>query len=449
MTGHQELIERAATAIKLGTSMGTRGNHASNIYNIAEELLNALQSLPEREKEAKPSKPGRSVFAPRGRYEPWEVGGEQTPKPEWQGAGLSGGNAIELADDELWEVATLDNAIGIIAKGAETPFCQMVGLSDQQTYDEALARAREIVDAHNAATPSPAVAPVGEIPEDVRKLAERIANEWGRDSEDVTTAQLAERAIMADRAAGATEHDLVLAASQRTRSLTFSALTMDEHIDLVRAIVQFCRASRPTAGVRVPEWRKRDPRDTGYYADTILGHAMVWTHHEAEGRWFWRFSDARSLDAVLDGLPIKGDCATEQDALDAANAFYLRVVGSALDQSPVASEPVAGEAREALLEEARINEEWAARAPDRQTHNYYRALEESQKTAAASPVSTRAEAAAPSLRRDGALEATLWDALSWLDTFSPEDVAAIETRFGLDLQSRALKAKASHTGEGR
>ena len=38
-----------------------------------------------------------------------------------------------------------------------------------------------------------------DIPEDVRKLAREIADAWGNDREDVTTAQLAERAILADR----------------------------------------------------------------------------------------------------------------------------------------------------------------------------------------------------------------------------------------------------------
>lgn len=46
-----------------------------------------------------------------------------------------------------------------------------------------------------------------------------------------------------------------------------------------------------------------------------------------------------------------------------------------------------------------------------------------------SKAEARAEAAEKRLN-------TLWDALSWLDTFSPEDTAAIEAKFKLDIRTR-------------
>lgn len=39
-------------------------------------------------------------------------------------------------------------------------------------------------------------------------------------------------------------------------------------------------------------------------------------------------------------------------------------------------------------------------------------------------------------------EARLWEALAWIDTFSPEDIAAAEDHFGINVQNRAFLSPA-------
>ena len=40
------------------------------------------------------------------------------------------------------------------------------------------------------------------------------------------------------------------------------------------------------------EWMKRDPRDLLSRAESVVGIYLVWTHHEAAGKWFWRMGDS-------------------------------------------------------------------------------------------------------------------------------------------------------------
>lgn len=51
-------------------------------------------------------------------------------------------------------------------------------------------------------------------------------------------------------------------------------------------------------------------------------------------------------------------------------------------------------------------------------------------------------------KRDEAHETAklLWDALMWLDTFSPEDTAAVEEKFNLDISARAVLQKGEADG---
>src|SRR5690554_4368861 len=63
----------------------------------------------------------------------------------------------------------------------------------------------------------------------------------------------------------------------------------------------------------------------------------------------------------------------------------------------------------------------------------------------------RADLHTAAQERIEALEAEnelLWDALCWLDTFSPEDTAAIEARLGLDLLTRAALATQEDREDG-
>lgn len=80
--------------------------------------------------------------------------------------------------------------------------------------------------------------------------------------------------------------------------------------------------------VRKLEWQKRDPRDLLSRAETIAGHYTVWTHTEAEGKWFWRLSDG------IDGTKT-ATVETEAEGFAAAQAHFDSLVTSAIDPSPV------------------------------------------------------------------------------------------------------------------
>lgn len=81
------------------------------------------------------------------------------------------------------------------------------------------------------------------------------------------------------------------------------------------------------SGVRVKplEWHKPNDGGTLSRADTIIGIARVWTHHEANGAWFWSIENHAS-----------GQEANETDAKKMLWATYEHRILSALasDASP-------------------------------------------------------------------------------------------------------------------
>lgn len=81
------------------------------------------------------------------------------------------------------------------------------------------------------------------------------------------------------------------------------------------------------SGVRVKplEWHKPNGGGTLSRADTIIGIARVWTHHEANGAWFWSIENHAS-----------GQEANETDAKKMLWATYEHRILSALagDASP-------------------------------------------------------------------------------------------------------------------
>jgi hypothetical protein len=75
------------------------------------------------------------------------------------------------------------------------------------------------------------------------------------------------------------------------------------------------------AKVRELSWFKPDSRNTLSRAETAFGVYRVWTHHEANGRWFWS----------LDGYEKRsGDVASEAEGFSAAQADYERRIRSEL-----------------------------------------------------------------------------------------------------------------------
>jgi len=67
-------------------------------------------------------------------------------------------------------------------------------------------------------------------------------------------------------------------------------------------------------------------------AHSILGTYRVWTHHEANGRWFWEFSTPGGF------IITKGNCDTEADATAFVEDHYDGRIRSALLPSPTAEE---------------------------------------------------------------------------------------------------------------
>lgn len=111
-------------------------------------------------------------------------------------------------------------------------------------------------------------------------------------------------------------------------------------------------SSIPEQGVKALEWRKWDQRDNGGSADTIVGHYHVWTHHEANGRWFWRLSTTG-----LGPIAVQGECAAEDEAKAAAQADYEARILSAL---VAPSQPAAVGVTDEMVERAAraVYEHW-------------------------------------------------------------------------------------------
>ncbi len=83
---------------------------------------------------------------------------------------------------------------------------------------------------------------------------------------------------------------------------------------------------KPLAWVRPPYVDKLSR------AETIVGVYRVWTHHEANGRWFWELTSSRLYG---------GYGATEADVMATAQADYAERILSALSPTPEAPTPIA------------------------------------------------------------------------------------------------------------
>ncbi|ASY62468.1 hypothetical protein SJ05684_c10100 [Sinorhizobium sojae CCBAU 05684] len=66
-------------------------------------------------------------------------------------------------------------------------------------------------------------------------------------------------------------------------------------------------------------------------AVTIIGAYAVWTHHEANGRWFWRLENS---------IATEGECGSEVEARSAAQSDFDARIRSAIERK---AEPVAWE----------------------------------------------------------------------------------------------------------
>lgn len=89
-------------------------------------------------------------------------------------------------------------------------------------------------------------------------------------------------------------------------------------------------------GVRVKalEWERPPISETLSRAETIIGTARVWTHHEANGSWFWKLGDLAS--------------GTEANAADAKKMLWLTYehhILAALESTPAQPDPAAEIAR--------------------------------------------------------------------------------------------------------
>lgn len=92
-------------------------------------------------------------------------------------------------------------------------------------------------------------------------------------------------------------------------------------------------AAAPAVKVKPLAWVKPPLSDTMRKAETGVCTYRTWTHHEAEGRWFW------SLD--VGGSIASGDGVTEEEVRSAAQTDYESRIRSALLPVPVSGEPVA------------------------------------------------------------------------------------------------------------
>lgn len=94
---------------------------------------------------------------------------------------------------------------------------------------------------------------------------------------------------------------------------------------VMEAIGPSLRAGSPSTsgvGVRPLQWTKSADGDLSR-AETIIDTYRVWTHFEADGRWFW------SLSGVTDG-----HAKDEAEAKAAAQADYEARIRSALSAAP-------------------------------------------------------------------------------------------------------------------
>lgn len=129
--------------------------------------------------------------------------------------------------------------------------------------------------------------------------------------------------------------------------------TMEEAVSLWNR--RAALAVQTQQGVEGLGWHKPVQRNSLSRAENNLGVYRVWTHFEANGRWFWS----------LDGYEkVSGECASEEEAKAAAQSDYEQRIRSALVDVPaVESEPVAWQWEEDLINSGRYTLMWDDESP--------------------------------------------------------------------------------------
>jgi hypothetical protein len=100
-----------------------------------------------------------------------------------------------------------------------------------------------------------------------------------------------------------------------------------------KAVAEARTAARPDAGcaVKALEWVRRG--DTLSRAECVLGYYRVWTHHEADNKWFWNLDSITNHQNTVD---------SEAAAKAAAQADYEARIRSALLEQPATPGYAAG-----------------------------------------------------------------------------------------------------------
>lgn len=98
--------------------------------------------------------------------------------------------------------------------------------------------------------------------------------------------------------------------------------------------------------VKPLEWSKRHSSDLLSRSETIVGTYVVWTHHEANGKWFWRLGDTLNntktapVDTEADGLAAaQADYAARIHALSPAHVPEVSLTTATLSATPTPKEP--------------------------------------------------------------------------------------------------------------
>lgn len=96
---------------------------------------------------------------------------------------------------------------------------------------------------------------------------------------------------------------------------------------IVKIVSFFAALPSPdgTVAVKALEWTKWDQRSNGGSADSLVGHYHVWTHHEANGQWFWRLTTTG-----VGPVEAQGDVANEAEGKAACQADYETRIRSSL-----------------------------------------------------------------------------------------------------------------------
>lgn len=93
--------------------------------------------------------------------------------------------------------------------------------------------------------------------------------------------------------------------------------------------------STEAVGVKALEFADRNSFGDLTRCDTVVGIYRVWTHAEAEGKWFWSLSKGNETE---NHSPV----ASKADGVSAAQADYEARILAAIDGSPAAIRKLGG-----------------------------------------------------------------------------------------------------------